>query len=632
MLAYQKVLQQFVTSLTRSPNVSRQALRNEVVDLKPDFIFQYLEADRRYGPPEYPTSGIFNEVSPPWLADHKAIAAIQPNQGWTETDIEYQKLRAEQTDQTRDYAKANVPGQRYSGTAAQQVQQRFSAGMFDPSVFPPTSSVPAMVANWIADDAEFARQRLGAANPNVIARYTGSSSDLNSLLANGKGAANMQALQQQLQDALAAGELFVCDYRPVLGKVRTLRTNQPWSVPVVFFAFDRRTDALTPAAIQLNDGGYWFTPADDANSWLLAKLHAASADAQWWFSGTHLFNTHTIDMVFGIAALNLISQGKLSFNHPMVVLLNPHLVKVYDINNVVYDAQTNAPGIYQKGQFCDIFLPTGRIGLYELVSALYKDYDFSANAFPAALAARGMDSESFRGSFPYRDDGQVWWSAIEFFTSKVINATYATDQDVASDEALNAWMTLVAKTFNHDGTTRFAFTPTKQALTDLMTNLTFVTTAQHTAVNNTMFDTYAFLPNGAFSMMQPPPEGPGVTDEQLYASLPDPQDSSQLMGAIYGQIGFVMAGTAHVPYLVWRNGSREFLHEMFPYDKSTQPAQYAAVEGFFDKLQDAKQTLENNQKARIDAFKKRNPNATSVPNSVAYTYLSVDAVMACIQI
>jgi hypothetical protein len=147
-----------------------------------------------------------------------------------------------------------------------------------------------------------------------------------------------------------------------------------------------------------------------------------------------------------------------------------------------------------------------------------------------------------------------------------------------------------------------------------------------------MFDAYAFLPNGAFSMQQPPPTGPGVTDAQLFAALPDPQDASQLNGAIFGQIGFVMAGTAQVTYLAWGDGSAASLHQMFPYDASTWPAQYAAVDGFASTLQAAQQTIADNQQARINAFKARNPGAQTVPNSVAYTYLSVSQVMASIQI
>lgn len=596
----------------------------------PDFVYAFHSDDLTYGTDEYPVSGVFSATTTPWLAD---INTIPSSQRWTAADQADQAARAQQSAQESSYAKANVPGQHYSGSAADQIGQRFSQGMFDPSVFS-AGQIAALTGNWIVDDGEFARQRLGAANPNVIARYDGSLADLTTLLANGTGSRDVSALTRQLADALAQKTLYWTDYSAILGPVASnnyVRNGQYFSVPRVFFIYVKATGQLLPATIQLTPNGYWFTPADDANSWLAAKLHAASADAQWWFSGTHLFNSHSIDMVFGIAALNLVAQGRLDLDHPILMLINPHLKKVYDINNAVYDYQGSG-GIYRKGQFCDLSLPTGRIGIYQIINGLYQNYDFDANAFDTTLSARGMDNSGYPGAFPYRDDGQVWWDAIAGFAAGVVTATYSDDAAVAGDVALNAWMRLVQSAFNHDGTTRFTWTPTVAGLTRTMTNLMFVTTVQHTAVNNTMFDAYAFLPNGAFAMTGAPPSGPGVSDAGLLAALPDPQDSGALADAILGQIGFVMAGTATVPYLAWGDGSLTSLQAMYPYDAHTQPGQYQAVAQYYQSLQAAKTTIAQQQQQREAAYKQANPAATTIPNSVSYPYLAVDAVMACIQI
>jgi hypothetical protein len=98
--------------------------------------------------------------------------------------------------------------------------------------------------------------------------------------------------------------------------------------------------------------------------------------------------------------------------------------------------------------------------------------------------------------------------------------------------------------------------------------------------------------------------------------------------AILGQIGFVMAGTAHVPYRISCN--EDCLHQRYSY--SVGSGQYNAVAAFFDALQQAKLLLAEKKKNRMDAFRQQHPSATTVPNSVAYSYLQLNNVMACIQI
>ncbi len=462
--------------------------------------------------------------------------------------------RLAQINAETQYAKDNVPGQTYTGRIAEQIRQRFSRGMFDPKVFS-QSHIDTLTGHWIDDDAEFGRRPLGGANPNVIAMYPGSGNELARLLAEG-GARDVQALAQRLETARAGRKLFWCDYSGVLGPVqdkRFVRVGQYWTVPIVFYVYDDTVRGLMPAAIRLNAGGYWFTPADDANAWLLAKLYAASADAQSCFSGTHLYHTHSIAMVFGIAALKLVADGTLSLTHPMLVLMNPHLVKVYDVNTKVYnvrtdparpfDLVTNPLGIFQKGQFCDQHLPTGRIGVYPIINSLYTTYRFDDNAFDTTIAARGLDPGPLPGFFPYRDDGQIWWRILQVFTKAVVDATYASDAAVGQDQPLNEWMRLVERVFNRDGTTRCTWKPTKEYLTAVLTHVSFLTTAQHTAVNDAMFHAYAFIPNGPFAMTARPPAGPGVGDAEVLAALPDPQNSGALQGAILGQIAMTMVGT-----------------------------------------------------------------------------------------
>ena len=639
-------IQQYMLALT-TPAGATRALReaNQASASTTDYVYAYDESDRSYDSSEYPQAGVFSATTAPWF---NSLSTVPVNWQWTAEDSHSAGVRGDQVNSENAYIQKNVPGTQYTGTAAEQIQARYSQNMWDPSVFS-SDYTERLTSHWIADDAEFARQRLGAANPDVIARYTGSADDLANWLEASAGVANRSALLAQLQAAQQANQLFACDYQPVLGNVieqHLVRNGQTLCAPLVLFTVSNGT--LLPAAIQLDPAkqGYVFTPADDANSWLLAKLWAANADAQWWFSGTHLFNAHTVTMLFATAALNQMQAGVLPDTHNILVLLYPHIQKVFNINNAVYDFD-NHTGIYQKGSFCDQFLPTGRIGLYQIIHNLYQGFSIDAAAFNQQLQHRGIDAASLPVSFPYRDDGQVWWDAISQFVGDIVDASYASDADVANDAALNGWMLLAQHAFNQDGVIRMTWQANKTYLKQLATNVFFTGSVQHTAVNNTMLPGLGFLPNGAFAMNGPLPTGPNVSDATLLAALPDPQAVSegQVAWPIQNQINFVMNGTSAVSDVAAGDGSLTSLNTTYPYPTGSKQAQ--AVADFHSALWDGASSvttrIQAQQDQRAATYHEANPGAASIPNSVRYVYLtpsnvlavqqgSTSAVMNCIQI
>ncbi|WP_374564093.1 lipoxygenase family protein [Ideonella sp.] len=616
-----------------------------------DFVYSGLTpTDLTYDTSQYPVAGTFQGVMPPWLNDASLVPA---NWGWSSIWDAYNKERAAQVQAEVAYVQGNVPGQTYTATTtAGLIQQWYTQGMWDPNYVPfsPGGALPApfqpdqtatLTQNWIADDAEFARQRLGGANPNVIRAADAGSYNVALWVQRSANGSSLAALASTLTAAQNANNLYVCDYTTVLGnavKNKFVVNGRFLAAPICYFTVDAQTNALMPLAIQItgtNVEGYIFTPGDpndpNGDAWLLAKLWAASADQQWWFSGSHLFNAHTIDMTFGIAALNQIQLGTLSATHPLVVLAQPFLAQVFDINNVVIAAPgTNESGIYQKSStatanFCDAVLPTGRIGLYQVVSDLFKNYDFDANAFPAQMTNRGLQSGAIASvPFPYRDDGQVWWQAIQAFVRGIVGATYTSDAEVAADAGLNGWMNAAQTAFNHDGQTRFTWQPTMVDLTGALTNLLFTCSVQHTAVNDTMLAGWAFTPNGAFAMQAAPPmDAQSVTRQTVLSSLPNPQDPSALNNVIVNQIAFVMNGTAGVTppdTLAQTSDSPASMQAVFPYAAGSN--QLAAVTQFWDTIwtgpASVNSQITNNQKARIESWK----GSTPVPNSLAYYYLS----------
>jgi hypothetical protein len=599
-----------------------------------DFIFNGLTApDLTYDAPQYPVSGIFQGVTPPWLND---LNNIPKDWQWSSVWYVYHQQRNAQVHAETTYVNNTVPCQTYTGTkTADIIRQWYTQGMWDPSTFPQTQ-IDTLTQNWIASDQEFARQRLGGANPNVIKLASAGSYNIANWIGKASNAGSLSALKNTLIAAQTAGALFVCDYTGVLGnavKKQFVVNGRYLAAPICFFSVNPSTNTLTPLAIQIvgtDPTSYIFTPGDpndpNGDAWLLAKLWAASADQQWWFSGSHLFNAHSIDMIFGIAALNQIQIGVLPPTHPLVILTKPFLSQVFNINNLVISAPASQEkGIYQKDSFCDAVLPTGRIGLYQIISDLFQNYNFDANAFPAQMSSRGLQSGAIaKVPFPYRDDGQIWWSAIQTFVTAIVGATYPNDAAVAADKALNGWMNAVQTAFNHDGTIRFTWTPTVAYLTSAFTNLLFVCSVQHTAVNDTMFPGWAFTPNGPFAMQTAPPaNAASVTQATVLGSLPNPQNPKAFSNTILNQIVFVMNGTADVTppdTLGLDSSSVNSMLAVYPYKAGT--AQETAVRNFWNAIwtgaNSVNSQITNNQNARIKSWS----GSTPVPNSLAYYYLS----------
>jgi Lipoxygenase len=615
------------------PTLAASATSTTVVD----YVYSGLSStDLNYDTTQYPVAGSFDGVMPPWLND---LSLVPSTWLWSSVWWDYNPQRVAQVNTENAYIDANVPKQTYNGsTTAQLIQQWYTQGMWSADFAP--DQVTALTGYWINDDQEFARQRLGGANPDVLRQATAANYPVNQWVNSAQNGSQLTALASTLAAAQANGTLYVCDYTPVLGnavKQQLVVKGRYLAAPICFFQVDTSSNQLRPLAIQIqgtDPKSYIFTPGDPADpkgdAWLLAKLWTASADQQWWFSGSHLFNTHTIDMQFGVAALNQIQLGQLSPTHPMLVLAQPFLTQVFDINNVVISAPgSGESGIYQKAaapnqNFCDAVLPTGRIGLYQVVSDLFTHYSFDAAAFPAQLANRGLQTGAIAQlTYPYRDDGLVWWNAISAFVSEVVQATYANDAAVAADAGLNGWMKTVQAAFNHDGATRFTWTPSLSALQSTWTNLLFTCSVQHTAVNDTMLNGWGFTPNGPFAMQSAPPtDAASVTQATVLAALPNPQSADGL-ALIKNQISFVMNGTAVVvppDTLAQDSSSVNGMLQVFPYAAGS--AQQQAVKNFWNAIwtgsNSVNSQITNNQRARLATW----TGAQPAPNSLSYYYLS----------
>ena len=68
------------------------------------------------------------------------------------------------------------------------------------------------------------------------------------------------------------------------------------------------------------------------------------------------------------------------------------------------------------------------------------DVDYHELALPAELRRRGVDDVNLLSDYPYRDDALLVWDAVRGFVSEYLDLYYVTDQDVANDPELQAWL------------------------------------------------------------------------------------------------------------------------------------------------------------------------------------------------
>jgi Lipoxygenase len=124
---------------------------------------------------------------------------------------------------------------------------------------------------------------------------------------------------------LQDGQLYIADYA-ILADIPTVRRDTDTrylAAPLALFVVRDPGGDLIPIAIQLGqdpgpDNPVW-TPRDNPEDWIMAKLWVRCADFQIHYAISHLLKTHLIVEPFAVAMMR-----QLSSSHPIFKLLKPH--------------------------------------------------------------------------------------------------------------------------------------------------------------------------------------------------------------------------------------------------------------------------------------------------------------------
>ncbi|HYX37556.1 MAG TPA: lipoxygenase family protein [Oligoflexus sp.] len=332
-------------------------------------------------------------------------------------------------------------------------------------------------ADQLMNESEFADYFVAGLNPLVIRTMTEIPAKLN--LTQDLFAAHPAFRQDQLQDALGEGRLFIVDYEILTGLEPGVHPDQPKFIyaPIVMLALPRGSQNLEVIGIQTGQDKNQYpvvTQRSGSWDWLIAKTMVKTADINYHEVASHLGLTHLV-----IDPIVVATYRQLSDKHPLHQLLTPHFEGTIPINTLAVRRLINRDGKVEQ------LLAPQIESAYKVLSQIRNGFHFRNAFLPNDLVRRGVDVGGPLKNYPYRDDALLIWTAIENWVRDYVNTYYMNDADVEGDTELAQW---TAEIIDPACGRIQGFAPndrinTRQVLTETLTMIIFTASAQHAAVN-----------------------------------------------------------------------------------------------------------------------------------------------------
>lgn len=358
----------------------------------------------------------------------------------------------------------------------------------DPWVKPPVK-IPEI---W-REDAEFCRQFIQGVNPMRISVCQ----DKKEIPEDLAGLTTPQG--ESIDLLIAAKRLFYLDYQELKG-IEELQNKVFYEPYVLIYRelLENGKSQLNLLGIRLNPNQI-YTKNSPANKYILAKMHVQCADCQYHQFVYHLALTHLVIEPFVISHHNSFPK-----THAIGQILAPHFRGSLGIN---YLARQTL--ISPVAPFTDPNFATGTGGGLELILKLWENWDFEKMSFPEQLKTRGFDEAGSDGveDFYFRDDGFKIWNAIKEYVTNVVEIEYNRDRAVAEDSVIQNW---AAETADPEKGSVPGFPKniaSKEVLIGTLTNIIFLASAQHSAINFSQYQYLGYIPNRPNVLYKGIPEG-----------------------------------------------------------------------------------------------------------------------------
>ncbi|KUI65625.1 Linoleate 11-lipoxygenase [Cytospora mali] len=359
----------------------------------------------------------------------------------------------------------------------------------------PKGPTPGVLTNF-TQDLLFSMERLST-SPYAIRRLNPSSDSLafevdNSIVNKVAG--------KTLRQLFEAGRLFYADYSDQAGLARTSAYAAACDA---YFFIDEESGDFLPLAIRTGVGSNLiYTPEDDQDDWLLAKMMYNVNDF-WFAQWNHLAGTHEVVQIVWMAAIRTLSA-----EHPVFALLDRLMFQAFAIQPLAASVLF-VPG----GAVDEVFAYTGTAA-QDYATARYTGSSgaFQANYFLTDLERRGLINSSVGpelSHFPFYEDGSTIYNAIRRFMTSFIASYYHSDAHVRADAELQAW----AKEAN--GAAEAIDFPSKisstETIIDILTHMAHLaSTAHHTVNTNELLSISSTLPFHPPALYSPIPTTKGL--------------------------------------------------------------------------------------------------------------------------
>lgn len=405
---------------------------------------------------------------------------------------------------------------------------------------------PPEVERW-REDGFFARNRIDGPNPLLLARVR-SIDELHATMPLTEAQyQSVMGPSRTLAEDLAAGNLFITDYRLLQRSLipqTSSRRDSRWRgkylpCPVALFCQRPEVDAfceLVPVAIALDQKDAAAPNPlylkSDEERWLLAKTFVEAAEFNLQAMSTHLFRHHYSAEPFAVT-----TRRQLSPMHPVYVLLEPHLAYTLAVNNSAFHLMNTPGSVFDEiyaGELCET---------REIMIASYATWSVSDMALEHDLDARGV-SETPR-EYPYRDDARLWLPVIERFVNDYLQQYYHGINDIPSDWELQAWARELKAP--DGGNLRGLFAGERLTsvaeLARVLSHFLFMAGPGHAAVHYPQTDYFTFIPGFPGAPILPPPEHETVTPRRIIDTLPpvsvgaDQFENNQIANYRYDRFG-----------------------------------------------------------------------------------------------
>ncbi|XP_064100109.1 polyunsaturated fatty acid lipoxygenase ALOX15B-like isoform X2 [Macrobrachium nipponense] len=331
-----------------------------------------------------------------------------------------------------------------------------------------------------------------------------------------------------LEEALEKNKIFICDLAILDGL--ECKEDRELAAPLALFYLNKKNEMM-PVAIQLKQkkgaDNPVYTPKDEPNTWLVAKMFYNNAEAQHHQALTHLGYTHLL-----MEGVVICTHRNLSPSHPLFKLMAPHFLFLLAINT------RGLEKLVSPGGWVDNCMTQGVKGIFNLMKRGFDRWSFLREGkVRDEIESRGLLDKEILPDYPYRDDAVPLYDVIREYVKTVVEHHYDTDEKVHQDWELKWWRHELVKPRDQNGVglqdipgdSREGFRTVEEVI-DTVTCIISTCSLGHAAANFQQYEQYGFVPNyPGILLTDLPKEKKSYSEEDIMAILPDKRMTLDIM-------------------------------------------------------------------------------------------------------